>query len=862
MMHHGSPRSNALAVVGLGPVREPASASQPRLLRASSSSPIPTPSWPISSLTADTAATAGHAGTVLAMDSGLASSGREPRVPVGGLSGPRVVLTWPSDQFHAEIRALGLIHPEDRLVQTIRIESSYPDRTRYLSIVALGGAAGTRDPTAGPDLEEVHRYCLVGLDRRPSPRADPPLDVTTVGLMVPLMWDMRISLDGDGGFSLRQNEEHYIFKPVSVQALWTVIQTLSLVSDHLEPHSSRKDACPNRPYVVESPQSCVNEWHWMADVLVRRPSSPRRLIRASGDSSTSLLDWDPVLDTQGVIRTRLKRIMQAADLDSITSKSIRNQLERDMKQDLEQYKSFIDKEILVILGQMDPASEILDYLYLGSEWNASNLEELQQNGITHILNVTREIDNFFPSVFKYQNIREYDEEATDLLRYLDRTYRFIKEARMASGKVLVHCKMGISRSATVTVSYLMKEYGLPLSDALFKVKQCRSIVNPNKSFCKQLEVYEGILGAIRHRHVSFDLYRSKSESSLVPSPDLSDKGEAGSGAGELGSMIDPIPLSRPTTNVDIKALTTVFSRPASEPLYLRPKSWSPSEKVTDRLIPKHGDDSDSEAKRDDCQCFGELTGHRCSSEPNHEMENTDSEGHPRPISVVEAKNVGYLMPTTPPPPVNTSLYDPSCDCDMELELGVPEHPVLIHDDDEDVTKSAQTDVIVQSLSNLPLQMRTTSQLDEFHFQGRNPASKSNLPLQRKTASSMVPKQIKIQPYENSTGLNLNVDSNPSMTVGLESTLLAQTSTTSEDTQSQSEPIGIPTPEPLIPDELSVKTLANMFDYKVGSVPLRPCSARLQDNRLFQRGKDMTSPSAFRQTGTKTPLATTEDQSEC
>eukprot|EP00094_Tigriopus_californicus_P005019 TCALIF_04833-PA protein Name:"Similar to SSH1 Protein phosphatase Slingshot homolog 1 (Homo sapiens)" AED:0.70 eAED:0.70 QI:0/0/0/0.33/1/1/3/0/790 len=787
MMHHGSPRSNALAVVGLGPVREPASASQPRLLRASSSSPIPTPSWPISSLTADTAATAGHAGTVLAMDSGLASSGREPRVPVGGLSGPRVVLTWPSDQFHAEIRALGLIHPEDRLVQTIRIESSYPDRTRYLSIVALGGAAGTRDPTAGPDLEEVHRYCLVGLDRRPSPRADPPLDVTT---------------------------------------------------------------------------SCVNEWHWMADVLVRRPSSPRRLIRASGDSSTSLLDWDPVLDTQGVIRTRLKRIMQAADLDSITSKSIRNQLERDMKQDLEQYKSFIDKEILVILGQMDPASEILDYLYLGSEWNASNLEELQQNGITHILNVTREIDNFFPSVFKYQNIREYDEEATDLLRYLDRTYRFIKEARMASGKVLVHCKMGISRSATVTVSYLMKEYGLPLSDALFKVKQCRSIVNPNKSFCKQLEVYEGILGAIRHRHVSFDLYRSKSESSLVPSPDLSDKGEAGSGAGELGSMIDPIPLSRPTTNVDIKALTTVFSRPASEPLYLRPKSWSPSEKVTDRLIPKHGDDSDSEAKRDDCQCFGELTGHRCSSEPNHEMENTDSEGHPRPISVVEAKNVGYLMPTTPPPPVNTSLYDPSCDCDMELELGVPEHPVLIHDDDEDVTKSAQTDVIVQSLSNLPLQMRTTSQLDEFHFQGRNPASKSNLPLQRKTASSMVPKQIKIQPYENSTGLNLNVDSNPSMTVGLESTLLAQTSTTSEDTQSQSEPIGIPTPEPLIPDELSVKTLANMFDYKVGSVPLRPCSARLQDNRLFQRGKDMTSPSAFRQTGTKTPLATTEDQSEC
>jgi hypothetical protein len=28
------------------------------------------------------------------------------------------------------------------------------------------------------------------------------------------------------------------------------------------------------------------------------------------------------------------------------------------------------------------------------------LQELNSNGVTHILNVTREIDNFFPSVFK------------------------------------------------------------------------------------------------------------------------------------------------------------------------------------------------------------------------------------------------------------------------------------------------------------------------------------------------------------------------------------------------------------------------------------------------------------------------------
>ena len=76
--------------------------------------------------------------------------------------------------------------------------------------------------------------------------------------------------------------------------------------------------------------------------------------------------------------------MKTVDLDNVTSKAIRKLCEAEMDENLEEFKSFIDKEILLILGQMDPASKILDYLYLGSEWNASNLDELRQNNITHI----------------------------------------------------------------------------------------------------------------------------------------------------------------------------------------------------------------------------------------------------------------------------------------------------------------------------------------------------------------------------------------------------------------------------------------------------------------------------------------------
>ena len=49
--------------------------------------------------------------------------------------------------------------------------------------------------------------------------------------------------------------------------------------------------------------------------------------------------------------------------------------------------------------------------------------------VRYILNVTREIDNFFPGTFEYHNIRVYDEEATNLLEYWNETYKFITKAK-------------------------------------------------------------------------------------------------------------------------------------------------------------------------------------------------------------------------------------------------------------------------------------------------------------------------------------------------------------------------------------------------------------------------------------------------
>ena len=53
--------------------------------------------------------------------------------------------------------------------------------------------------------------------------------------------------------------------------------------------------------------------------------------------------------------------------------------------------------------------------------------------VGYILNVTREIDNFFPGIFEYCNVRVYDFEESDLLKHWHRTYDFINKARFVIG---------------------------------------------------------------------------------------------------------------------------------------------------------------------------------------------------------------------------------------------------------------------------------------------------------------------------------------------------------------------------------------------------------------------------------------------
>lgn len=70
--------------------------------------------------------------------------------------------------------------------------------------------------------------------------------------------------------------------------------------------------------------------------------------------------------------------------------------------------------------------------------------------------------------------------------------------------LIVHCKMGVSRSASVVMAYIMKELGYDYERSFGYVKQLRSCVNPNESFRVQLRTYESILQAHKAKYSLFE----------------------------------------------------------------------------------------------------------------------------------------------------------------------------------------------------------------------------------------------------------------------------------------------------------------------------------------------------------------------
>ncbi|KAK2840591.1 hypothetical protein Q7C36_012170 [Tachysurus vachellii] len=148
------------------------------------------------------------------------------------------------------------------------------------------------------------------------------------------------------------------------------------------------------------------------------------------------------------------------------------------------------EQLLFAAGAINsPANEVWPRLYIGDMKFAENREELRRQNFTHVLNCAhnfRRSNDFYSGTgITYLGIEARDSPAYNISIHFNTGTEFIHNALRTGGKILVHCHVGVSRSATIVLAYLMLKHSMNLVEAVKHVKQGRMII-PNRGFLRQL----------------------------------------------------------------------------------------------------------------------------------------------------------------------------------------------------------------------------------------------------------------------------------------------------------------------------------------------------------------------------------------
>lgn len=138
-------------------------------------------------------------------------------------------------------------------------------------------------------------------------------------------------------------------------------------------------------------------------------------------------------------------------------------------------------------------------LFISSQDVANDETLLENYKITHVLNVSGSPSVKFAGIF-YCDIMLLDLPEQSLNEHFLPCFQFIENA-LKTGRVLVHCNAGVSRSVSVVIAFLMKSRHLRFDEAFNVVKTARPSSKPNEGFTKQLIMYEKILTDDSHNHL-------------------------------------------------------------------------------------------------------------------------------------------------------------------------------------------------------------------------------------------------------------------------------------------------------------------------------------------------------------------------
>jgi len=145
-------------------------------------------------------------------------------------------------------------------------------------------------------------------------------------------------------------------------------------------------------------------------------------------------------------------------------------------------------------------SRILPYMYLGNLGHANNPELLRELGITRILSVGESLswpeDVSKKLRWPKENFlmvdRVQDNGVDPLWAEFERCLKFIEAGKADGGATLVHCRVGVSRSATICIAEVMNEMGLsfPRAYCFVRARRLNVIIQPHLRFTYELLKWE------------------------------------------------------------------------------------------------------------------------------------------------------------------------------------------------------------------------------------------------------------------------------------------------------------------------------------------------------------------------------------
>jgi hypothetical protein len=111
----------------------------------------------------------------------------------------------------------------------------------------------------------------------------------------------------------------------------------------------------------------------------------------------------------------------------------------------------------LILNGNTPSVVIEDFLYHGDMDHATNINLLNNLGIRHIVNTcNNSLPKSITENFNVLWINIFDDLNTSIKQYFKQTNDFLYSCKEKNERVLVHCHMGISRSSSIVLAYLIK----------------------------------------------------------------------------------------------------------------------------------------------------------------------------------------------------------------------------------------------------------------------------------------------------------------------------------------------------------------------------------------------------------------------